>query len=337
MKALLAEGSGIRRFGEGSTHTTIYFPEVKAFHIALPPLAEQRRIVSRIDSLSAKSGRARAHLDHIPRLVEKYKQSLLAAAFAGSLSEAARERHGWPRWQRELARDACAKVQSGGTPKDGFVSEGVPFLKVYNIVDQVVSFDYRPQFVEHSVHEGVLKKSRALPGDVIMNIVGPPLGKVAIVPDAHAEWNLNQALTLFRPSAKVSSKWVYYYLCSGQSVRSVINETKGSAGQVNISLSQCRDFLFPVPSPKEQDYVVHRIETAFTWIDRLAADAGSAAKLLAHLDAAILAKAFRGELVPQDPADEPASASSRVPGRSGSPRRLARSGRVGDLRCCSSA
>lgn len=93
MKALLAEGSSIRRFGEGSTHTTIYFPEVKAFHIALPPVPEQRRIVAKIDSLSAKSRRARDHLDHIPRLVKKYKQAILAAAFRGELTREWRDKN----------------------------------------------------------------------------------------------------------------------------------------------------------------------------------------------------------------------------------------------------
>ncbi|MBZ5782415.1 restriction endonuclease subunit S, partial [Klebsiella aerogenes] len=76
LQALLAEGADIRRFGEGSTHTTIYFPEVKAFHIALPPIREQQRIVAKINSLTGKSRRARDHLDHIPRLVEKYKQAV---------------------------------------------------------------------------------------------------------------------------------------------------------------------------------------------------------------------------------------------------------------------
>ena len=86
VQALLAEGDEIRRFGEGSTHTTIYFPEVKAFHIGLPPVREQHRIVAKIDRLSAKSKRARERLDHTPRLVEKYKQAILAAAFRGDLT-----------------------------------------------------------------------------------------------------------------------------------------------------------------------------------------------------------------------------------------------------------
>ncbi len=54
--------------------------------------------------------------------------------------------------------------------------------------------------------------------------------------------------------------------------------------------------------------MVRRIESAFTWIDRLVKEATSARKLIDHLDQAVLAKAFRGELVPQDPNDEPASA-----------------------------
>ena len=57
----------------------------------------------------------------------------------------------------------------------------------------------------------------------------------------------------------------------------------------------------------EQEEMVRRITTAFAWIDRLAREAQSARKLIDRLDQAILSKAFRGELVPQDPNDEPAS------------------------------
>ena len=60
-------------------------------------------------------------------------------------------------------------------------------------------------------------------------------------------------------------------------------------------------------SPEAQQVTVSHVETAFTWIDRLASEATSARKLIDHLDQAVLAKAFRGELVPQDPSDEPAS------------------------------
>lgn len=72
-------------------------------------------------------------------------------------------------------------------------------LKVYNIVDQKIDFDYKPQFITSETHsKGSSARSVAFPNDVLMNIVGPPLGKVAILTNQFPEWNLNQAITLFR-------------------------------------------------------------------------------------------------------------------------------------------
>ena len=288
--------------GTGSTMIHVTKGDMEKRAIVLPPIAEQRRIVAKLDALTARTARARADLDRIPALAARYKQAVLAKAFAGKLGHNATARD----WVLEPASVVCEKVQSGGTPKAGFQSEGIPFLKVYNVVGQQVDFEYRPQFVSSAVHYGELRKSIAHPGDVVMNIVGPPLGKVAVVPDDFSQWNLNQALTLFRPSERITTKWLYYFLCGGDSVQSVINETRGSAGQVNISLSQCRAFMIPVPPLEDQRRIVAQVERAFAEIDRLAAEAGSARRLLDRLDQTILAKAFRGELVPQDPADEPA-------------------------------
>jgi type I restriction enzyme, S subunit len=73
-----------------------------------------------------------------------------------------------------------------------------------------------------------------------------------------------------------------------------------------INVGDVRLLEIPLPSQAEQHEIVRRIETAFAWIDRLASQAASARRLVGHLDQAILARAFRGELAPQDPADEPA-------------------------------
>jgi type I restriction enzyme S subunit len=196
-------------------------------------------------------------------------------------------------------------VQSGGTPKEGFTGHGVPFLKVYNIVGQRISFDYRPQYIATTIHNSSMKKSVTLPGDVLMNIVGPPLGKVAIVPDTYPEWNINQAITLFRPSRRISSEWLYYVLCSGKNVRNIILETRGMVGQQNISLSQCRNFVFPVPPVDEQAEIVRRVGELFAMADALERAHAVAIAKVEGLVPSTLAKAFRGELVAQDPDDKP--------------------------------
>jgi type I restriction enzyme S subunit len=205
---------------------------------------------------------------------------------------------GLPRgWVEDEASTICELVQSGGTPKEGFIDKpGVPFLKVYNIVDQKIDFDYRPQFIDVEIHRSSMAKSQAFPGDVLMNIVGPPLGKVAIIPNSFPTWNVNQALTIFRPSEALTSEWLYYFLCGGYSVKSVINETRGSAGQVNISLSQCRAFKLPLPPLAEQKRIVAKLDALNAKSARARTELARIETLVSRYKQAVLSKAFSGEL-----------------------------------------
>lgn len=271
----------------------------------LAPKAEQKRIADKLDTVLTRVDAVNTRLARVAPLLKRFRQSVLAAATSGRLTED--WRGGAMDWTSVPAAEICEKVQSGGTPKAGFAEAGVPFLKVYNIVDQRVAFDYKPQFVSQAIHESELRKSQVFPNDVLMNIVGPPLGKVAVVPADHSAWNINQAITLFRPSSKITSQWIYILLCEGAPIRDVLARTKGSVGQVNISLSQCRAFEFQVPSVEEQTEIVRRVETLFAFADRLEARLAQAQTAATRLTPALLAKAFRGELVPQDPNDEPAA------------------------------
>ncbi len=85
MYALLSEGEDIKKFGEGSTHTTIYFPEIRAFHVKLAPLEEQREIVRRVKTAFAKIDRLATEAEKALKLVGHLDQRILAKAFAGEL------------------------------------------------------------------------------------------------------------------------------------------------------------------------------------------------------------------------------------------------------------
>ena len=103
---------------KGTAQKGIYLKALGSAQIAVPPLAEQRRIVAKIDSLSTKSRRARDQLDHIPRLVEKYKQAILAAAFRGELTREWRNSNVVQiNWITSTIGDV-ATIASGQTPKD---------------------------------------------------------------------------------------------------------------------------------------------------------------------------------------------------------------------------
>lgn len=152
-----------------------------------------------------------------------------------------------------------AYITSGSTPsKDAFVDEGIPFLKMYNLRNQEIDFHYKPQFIKQEVHNGQLKRCRAYPGDILMNIVGPPLGKIAIIPNSLSECNFNQAAVLIRPYVKEMNYYINYFLNEMSEIKAI--DTKGVAGQDNISVTQSQNIKIPFPSLSEQKRIVVEIE-----------------------------------------------------------------------------
>ncbi|MDD9180019.1 MULTISPECIES: restriction endonuclease subunit S [Aliivibrio] len=314
----LLKFTDLRQNDSSSAQPVISGQKVYPIQVKLPPLAEQKRIVEKLDEVLAQVDTIKARLDGIPSLLKRFRQSVLASAVSGKLTEEWRgeekrildEVSNLPQsWQIKAANEVCIKVQSGSTPRNDPFNQGgtVPFLKVYNIVNQKVDFDYKPQFVTTDTHQDKLKRSIAFPGDVLMNIVGPPLGKVAILTDQYPEWNLNQAITLFRANNELLiNKYLYFVLCEGALVRDVMPETKGSVGQINISLTQCRESKVPLPPLEEQKEIVRLVGQYFAFADTIEAQVKKAQARVNNLTQSILAKAFRGELVPQDPNDEPA-------------------------------
>lgn len=104
----------------------------------------------------------------------------------------------------------------------------------------------------------------------------------------------------------VLSKFVMFYIGSPEAQNYLRRHTKGVA-QTGINLEDVRTLSVPIPPRAIQEMIVEKIDVAFAEIDGLTAEAAVARRLLDRLDQAVLAKAFRGDLVPQDPADEPAS------------------------------
>ena len=140
-----------------------------------------------------------------------------------------------------------------------------------------------------------------------MNIVGPPLGKVSIVPNSFPEWNINQAIAVFRVKGEIYNRFLAYFLMNENTIAGLIRKSKATAGQFNLTLEICRQIEVPLPSMEEQTEIVRRVEALFACADRLEARHAAARAQVEKLTPSTLAKAFRGELVPQDPNDEPAS------------------------------
>jgi type I restriction enzyme S subunit len=195
---------------------------------------------------------------------------------------------GWV-WTR--LGEICDFITKGTTPSTTELRPNgeIPYLKVYNLVDQKIDFYYKPQFISMKIHEK-LARSKVYPGDVLMNIVGPPLGKVAIVPTYFPEWHINQALAIFRCLKPEVNPFIYLFLNEGSGVDSV--QTLGVVGQDNISLTQCRDMIFPLPPLAEQAFIVERVEALLARVDELEKEIAARRALTEELMREVLREAF---------------------------------------------
>ena len=200
-----------------------------------------------------------------------------------------------------------AYVAAGSTPsKESFVENGVPYIKMYNLRDQKIDFEFHPQYITEEVHNNKLARSKTQPGDLLMNIVGPPLGKLAIIPESLPEANFNQAAVLIRPLKykPAITKYLFYYLSELSEINSI--STKGSAGQVNISLTQSQQMRIALPPLAELKRITQKIESLFSKIDVVKTSTGNIYDLISKIKSSILEKALSGKLVSQDKTDEPA-------------------------------
>ena len=203
--------------------------------------------------------------------------------------------------------DDIAYVASGSTPeKSSFVPKGIPYIKMYNLRNQKIDFEYKPQYITAEIHNSKLQRSRTEVGDLIMNIVGPPLGKLAIIPPSLPQANFNQAAVLIRPYLHKDNINVYLkaYLEEMSEINSI--STKGSAGQVNISLTQSQNMRIPLPPLPEIERIIKNLKYWLSFVDNIEENKEKLQDSIRQVKSKVLDLAIHGKLVPQDPNDEPA-------------------------------
>jgi type I restriction enzyme S subunit len=194
-------------------------------------------------------------------------------------------------WVYTRLDELCLSVSSGSTPPKSELNEtsGIPFLKVYNIQNQVIDFEERTLFVTENSHLGKLKRSILYPGDVVMNLVGPPLGKIAIIPNTYPEWNCNQNIICFRPLEIRLNLYIYTYLTAQIFLNQI--ELVGSAGQDFISGTKSRAIVLPFPPLEEQHRIVAKVDELMVLCDQLKARLSDAQTTQLHLTDAIVEQA----------------------------------------------
>ncbi|MFA4730436.1 restriction endonuclease subunit S [Vibrio vulnificus] len=276
-------------------------------NIACPPIAEQQRIVEKLDEVLAQVDTIKARLDGIPALLKRFRQSVLASAVSGKLTEEWRgEKHydeeGYPSsWLRKGLDDlgALARGKSKHRPRNDprlFGAE-YPFIQTGEVAQSNgVITSCSKWYSEFGLEQGKLFPKGTLCITIAANIADTAiLGIDACFPDS---------VVGFTPNKGITSALFVKYLIDVNKNR--LEQFAPATAQKNINLKVLKSLSLPYPNLDEQNEIVRLVEQYFTFADTIEAQVKKAQARVDNLTQSILAKAFRGELVPQDPNDEPA-------------------------------
>ncbi len=231
----------LSKYYTGATIPHIYFKDYKKEQFNLPSLEKQRHIVTILDKVSVLIENRKKQLKNLDELVK--------ARFV--------EMFGFENYPVVKAKDVCDFITKGTTPPTGEITDKyeigkVPYLKVYNLsFSGELLFDSAPQFIPVETHNKQLSRSKVFPNDVLMNIVGPPLGKFSLVTNEFEEWNINQAIAIFRAKGNVLPRYLMAALMQPEVLRPFLEQAVGIR-QLNLSLEQCRNLEFPLPPLEKQ-------------------------------------------------------------------------------------
>ncbi|MDR4519835.1 MAG: restriction endonuclease subunit S [Nitrosomonas sp.] len=283
--------------------------DIESLIIPLAPLNEQKRIADKLDCILARVDACRERLDRIPAILKRFRQSVLAAATSGKLTEEWRNETGNDKPWKTVRLAEIAHIQGGVTKdskKQSLNDEEVPYLRVANVQRGYLDLgDIKIIRIPVSKLNALLLE----PGDILFNEGGDidKLGRGWIWEGQIEQCSFQNHVFRARlydkkNQPKYISWWgnyrgLNYFLRSGKQTTNLASINKSMLSELPINL----------PSFEEQTEIVRRVEEMFAYADRIEARYHAARARIDKLTPAILAKAFRGELVPQNPDDEPAS------------------------------
>jgi type I restriction enzyme, S subunit len=300
--------------------------------IPFAPLEEQRRIVAKLEKLLGSVAASQQRLMKVPILLKRFRQSVLAAACSGYLTADWRESHSTVEaarvtaslqenidipdlpetWIAGALSDCCERIIDGNYGADypkkvEFLDSGIPFFTSAAIGEDGNLIEQEVKFISPEKH-AILRKAQTTVGDVIFTNRGARVGATAMLLDSRfSVSNIGPQVTRLASSPTIlSPRYLFFWMRSPFFLK-VMRERNGGSAMNFLNLTVTKALPIFLPPLAEQQEIVHRVERLFALADQIEARYARAKAHVEKLTQSILGKAFRGELVPQDPNDEPAS------------------------------
>ncbi len=294
-------------FVTGTTRLKLTQASMNKIIIPLVPLAEQQRIVERIESLFAKLDEAKENMQNVLEGFETRKAAILHKAFTGELTAKWRKQHGvsMDTWEEKKLGDVTDILSSKRIYKNEYVNEGIPFFRSSEIVD-LYEYGYtEPKFFISKDRYDEINKKYGVPevGDLLVTSVGT-IGKTWIV-DERKFYYKDGNITQVKKNSSINMKYLNYFICSENFKKQVSDTVAGTAYNA-LTIIKFKNILISIPTLPEQTEIVRIIDGLLAKEQQANELSENALAKIDLIKKAILARAFRGELGTNNPADEPA-------------------------------
>lgn len=288
---------------KGTAQKGIYLKALAEVEISLAPLNEQKRIADKLDSLLARVDDCRERLDRVPQILKRFRQAVLAAATSGALTvewrKTNRLKRKWPKVRLgeigELGRGK-SKHRPRNDPRlyDGTY----PFIQTGDVARSGGTIHSHTQ----TYSDFGLAQSKLWPVGTVCITIAANIADTAIL--SYPACFPDSIVGFIADPQRCLPQFVKWSI---DVIRAELEAFAPATAQKNINLAVLNNVEFELPPLVEQHEIVHRVETFFAFADQLETHCIAGHEQIDQLIPSLLDKAFRGELVPQDPNDEPAS------------------------------
>jgi type I restriction enzyme S subunit len=293
----------LKEMGSGSTFAEISGAKAREIPLLLAPVAEQLRIVEKVEVLLERVSRARQRLVRVPRLLKRFRQVVLAAACEGRLTADWRDaRHGDKEagdWVHASLGDLCSLVTSGSRGWAKYYADsGALFIRAQDINTDELSLHGIAHVRPPQGSEGA--RTRVMQFDILVTITGANVTKTALVRDVLPEAYVSQHVALVRLADAELAPWVHLWLVSPGHGRRQLLDLAYGAGKPGLNLDNVREVSIRLPPRDEQAEITERVRVLFSLADVIERRISGALAQTEKLPQAILSRAFAGELVPTE-------------------------------------
>lgn len=277
--------------------------------IPLPPLAEQQRIVDRIESLFAKLDEAKEKAQAVVDSFETRKAAILHKAFTGELTAKWREEHdvGMESWEKHLL-STVSSLQTGLMKGKKYTGKTVelPYLRVANVQDGFLRLD---EIKKIDVEENAISRYSLAVGDVLFTEGGDfdKLGRGTVWEGQIKNCLHQNHIFVVRPNPEVLNPYFLSYQAGSRYGKAYfLSCSKQTTNLASINSTQLKNFPVLIPSMMEQEVIIRLLDSSLEKEQQTKNIAESVLDQIDLMKKSILARAFRGELGTNDPSEESA-------------------------------